>query len=320
MAVGVVTTRQGRDIGPTINRLMANEQADAQGFLALLLAESNLDEMARRPVRPVDDLAYWPDVSGGIAQQTVRFAPIGDQSPSRTNIDAVMARLFEVDYALDLAAAQYGHYYRQTGDWQEACAKYNGGPFATWHTIPAANRANYARAYTEAAAYLGDTAPAPAPDEVALRQRYLRHLEVNTGTPYVFGGKVPGAYDCSGLLTDTAQRMGLNLGDPMLTSADGLKQYCDPIDPAEALPGDLLPRMFAAAPVPEPIPGPPPEPPASDPLTDLVNLIGYMKGDVADALQAALDGVRAARTKAERERALDALQAALDTLKTAGET
>jgi hypothetical protein len=46
-----------------------------------------------------------------------------------------------------------------------------------------------------------------------------------------------------------------------------------------------------------------------------INLLGYLQGDVATALQDALDSARAATTKAARTEALDAAQAALDTLK-----
>ncbi len=53
-------------------------------------------------------------------------------------------------------------------------------------------------------------------------------------------------------------------------------------------------------------------------VDDLVNTIGYLTGDVATAIQDALDSARAAPTKAARTAALDRLQAALDTLKRGG--
>lgn len=166
MPVGVVLTKQGHDIGPAINQLADREQMDAQGFLGLLIAESNLDEQARRPVDPAQDLAYWPDVSGSLGQQTVRYAVsfgLGDGSSTRANIDAVMARLMtDLAFTLDIAAQQWGAFYRASGDWRTACAKYNGGGGATWQTIPAANRANYERGYAATAAYMGET-PMPAP-------------------------------------------------------------------------------------------------------------------------------------------------------------
>ncbi len=52
--------------------------------------------------------------------------------------------------------------------------------------------------------------------------------------------------------------------------------------------------------------------------SEYINTLGYLQGDVATALQDALDSARAATTKAARTEALDALQAALDTLKRGG--
>ncbi|HLH24948.1 MAG TPA: hypothetical protein VK066_20695 [Chloroflexota bacterium] len=66
----------------------------------------------------------------------------------------------------------------------------------------------------------------------------------------------------------------------------------------------------------------PPEDTMADP--QLVSLLGYLRGDIADVLQAALDGARhpAGRTPADRQRAqreaFDSLQAALDTLRRGG--
>ncbi len=52
--------------------------------------------------------------------------------------------------------------------------------------------------------------------------------------------------------------------------------------------------------------------------SEYINTLGYLQGDVATAIQDALDSARAATTKAARTAALDALQAALDTLKRGG--
>jgi hypothetical protein len=72
-----------------------------------------------------------------------------------------------------------------------------------------------------------------------LRQAYLDEIRRHFGTPYVFGAKGPRVFDCSGLLTWCAQEVGLDLGDPMLTSADRLKTYCEPVPLAAVKPGDL---------------------------------------------------------------------------------
>jgi hypothetical protein len=75
----------------------------------------------------------------------------------------------------------------------------------------------------------------------AHRQVFLAELRKYFGTPYVFGGKYPGGLDCSGYLTWSAQQIGVNLGDPLMTPADGLKLYCMFIeDDADLRPGDLL--------------------------------------------------------------------------------
>lgn len=57
---------------------ISNAAADAAGIPRLLLlacgvAESNLNPDARRPKDPADDARYWPDVSFGAWQQTVRW-------------------------------------------------------------------------------------------------------------------------------------------------------------------------------------------------------------------------------------------------------
>ncbi len=52
-------------------------------------------------------------------------------------------------------------------------------------------------------------------------------------------------------------------------------------------------------------------------IDQLVSKLGYLQGDVADALQLALDEARRARSANGRKEALDRLQAALNTLKEA---
>jgi hypothetical protein len=48
------------------------------------------------------------------------------------------------------------------------------------------------------------------------------------------------------------------------------------------------------------------------------NLLGYLQGDVAEALQHALDGARAAPDAQGRDAAFSALQAAINTLRRGG--
>lgn len=71
------------------------------------------------------------------------------------------------------------------------------------------------------------------------RMAFLNEIRNHFGTPYVFGAKGPLTFDCSGLLTYCGRQVGLDLGDPDLTSADGLKQYCESIPMTHAAPGDL---------------------------------------------------------------------------------
>lgn len=52
--------------------------------------------------------------------------------------------------------------------------------------------------------------------------------------------------------------------------------------------------------------------------SEYINLLGYLQGDVRQALQDALDGARAAKTKQQRNDAYQSLQAAIDTLARGG--
>lgn len=53
-------------------------------------------------------------------------------------------------------------------------------------------------------------------------------------------------------------------------------------------------------------------------IAELQSLLGYLQGDVADALQAGVDGARAARTQRQREDAYAAIGAAIATLRRGG--
>jgi cell wall-associated NlpC family hydrolase len=78
-------------------------------------------------------------------------------------------------------------------------------------------------------------------NNMALRQAFLAEIQQFEGNLYHFGGKSPGeGFDCSGLLTYCGQQTGVDLGDPLMTNADGLKGHCVEVDPGEALLGDLI--------------------------------------------------------------------------------
>lgn len=153
-----VVTQGGVDISALINAEAQRLGGPPRLLAALLLAESDLDEHARRPTDPARDLAQWPDVSFGLGQQTVKYATafgLGDGSPNPENIANVGDQLMHnLPLAIQIAARQVYAYWQQTQSWQEACARYNGGPRAQWATIPAGNQANYQRAWGASARYL----------------------------------------------------------------------------------------------------------------------------------------------------------------------
>jgi hypothetical protein len=180
-----VITAEGNDIAPLLNQASDDYGCSARGLLALILGEDDsLKEAARRPPVPALDEAYWPDVSGGVGQQTVLYAKgygLGDGSSNAGNIATVMEQLFHPEVAIPIAAQQYAYFVHLTGDHFEACAKYNGGPNATWAGAPPGNKTNYLNGWTKSARYLanGDVPVTPPPDEptpvwqpIDVRDRY----------------------------------------------------------------------------------------------------------------------------------------------------
>jgi hypothetical protein len=107
---------------------ISNAAADAAGIprvllLAAAIAESNLNPDARRPKSPSDDQRFWPDVSFGAWQQTVRWSAeyIKQASKNGTNpaafpgagtIAIVGALYLDPEYAAEVAAAQLKPKYR----------------------------------------------------------------------------------------------------------------------------------------------------------------------------------------------------------------
>lgn len=86
--------------------------ADQWGIPRLLLlacgiAESNLIPNARRPARQTDDERMWPDVSGGIWQQTVRYDPEyagGGVYPGPSEVERVLQKQYDVTRSAHVAA------------------------------------------------------------------------------------------------------------------------------------------------------------------------------------------------------------------------
>jgi cell wall-associated NlpC family hydrolase len=225
-----VVTQQGRDISDLCNRLADEHAFPPRVMVAGGIAESDLSETAER-------WGTWPDVSFGPWQQTVAYAPIGDQSASPANIAYVQAFLSDVAQAAEIAAPQYARFWHQYQDGPETLGRYNW-PARGLQGNP--NRANIERAWAASAKYLAEDPSMPND----LAERWITAMQALTGTPYVFGGKDPardGGLDCSGLLTFTARQVGLDLGDPDYTSADALKGYCEPVDDdADVRRGDVL--------------------------------------------------------------------------------
>ena len=359
--VSGVLSKQGTDLTPIILEAAQHHGLPPRLLVAQAIAESNLDERAAR-------LGDWPDVSFGLWQQTVAYAPIGDQSNTATNIAAVRKTLTtDLALAADIAAAQLGNYWARYAEPLETMGRYNW-PARGYVGNP--NAANIRRGWETSARYLQDVKSATGAS-TALREAFLAKLRSQFGTPYVFGGKAPGGFDCSGYLTWCAREAGVDLGDPLMTNAEGLKRYCVELDVAQAAPGDVIlfhstygefgpnyathcgvslgvgsgrmydthvragdpegaketdirqaywqnhwlggiwrPRSFLI--VEESAPG------TDATNADLINLLGYLQGDVARALQDALDDAAATTDEAHRRAVLQALQAAINTLRLSG--
>src|SRR4051794_15515580 len=105
-----VISVQGRDLSRLINTAAQHHGLPPRLLVAQAICESDLDEAAAR-------FGVWPDVSFGLWQQTVAYAPIGDQSNTQANIDAVRhALITNIALAADVAASQLGHYWARYGD------------------------------------------------------------------------------------------------------------------------------------------------------------------------------------------------------------
>lgn len=129
--VSGVVTKQGTDISDLCNH-EASLDSDADPniepgrhpfpprlLVAQAIAESDLSEVAARERK-------WPDVSYGLWQQTVKWAPIGDGSDTQRNRTFVMVALTtNIPLAARIAAKQLGAHYRITGDPEEAMSRYN---------------------------------------------------------------------------------------------------------------------------------------------------------------------------------------------------
>jgi hypothetical protein len=152
--VSGAVTREGEDISEIINSVADAYDLPPRVLLATGIAESNLNQYAER-------WGNWPDVSFGIWQQTVAFAPFGDQSQSEQNIAYVREKLFDIPFAADVAAAQLSRFWHKYGDGPETMGRYNW-PARGLQGNP--NYNNIMRGWNESEAYImvggsGDWAP-----------------------------------------------------------------------------------------------------------------------------------------------------------------
>lgn len=89
------------------NRVAAEWGIPPVLLLACGIAESNLRWNARRPTDPNKDADYWPDVSGGIHQQTVRYDPEyqgGSAYPGPAETERILQRQYDVERSAHVAA------------------------------------------------------------------------------------------------------------------------------------------------------------------------------------------------------------------------
>lgn len=128
-------------------------------LVALGVAESGLDPLARRPANPLKDAEYWPDVSGGLMQAAVRWtkeyqdAGYDGSYPGPEATERILRLYYDPEHSLRTAAPLLKHYLqRANGDPILAMLYYNG-PNKDPATNP--NRANYERGLAQARMILG---------------------------------------------------------------------------------------------------------------------------------------------------------------------
>ena len=197
---------------------VSNAAADAAGIprqllLACGIAESNLRADARRPADPSKDAQYWPDVSGGAWQQTVRYDPAykgGSDYPGPQEVERVLQLQYDPERAAKVAAenlAQKWALYKP--DVFKALCAYNW-PGGGGRPYSAAHEQNYRRGMAEADRMLsaGTAGAGLKLSDVLARARS------RIGDPYVWGGKTPGMFDCSGFVS-----WAYNGGVPSFTDA-----------------------------------------------------------------------------------------------------
>lgn len=144
--------------------------------LACGIAESNLRQYATREGK-------WPDVSYGIGQQIVLYAPVGNGKDTPENRELVKQWLYDPENAIPLMvgklAANYDNRikagYSEADAQMLALAKYNSGQW----TIPSdysANYDNYRRGFIQADAILATWSEPVTPEAKATIATSLHKL------------------------------------------------------------------------------------------------------------------------------------------------
>lgn len=151
---------------------ISNRAADAAGIprillLACAIAESNMNPRARRPGNASNDERYWPDVSMGAWQQTVRWAAEyrGDgRYPGASDVERIGNLYYDPEYAARVAASSLATKYRpdEPDAILRALARYNW-PGGGGEPANAAVEQNYRRGIRDATALLGAPAPPSTP-------------------------------------------------------------------------------------------------------------------------------------------------------------
>lgn len=150
---------------------LSNRTADEYGIPRLLLlacavAESNLNNDARRPTEEWMDEGYWPDVSGGAWQQTVRYDPDyrgGDDYPGPEEVERVLALQRDPVRSARVAAENLAQKWSLSKpDLLAALSAYNW-PAGMGRPYSAAHEQNYRRGLIEAEQILRDMGGPPAP-------------------------------------------------------------------------------------------------------------------------------------------------------------
>jgi hypothetical protein len=165
-----VVFASGADRSEAINAVADRHGLPPRLLVALADAESDRREDAARPSDPARYAEYWPDVSFGPYQQTVRWARVGDGSPTPENIALVRERYTQdFDSATDAAARQLVAPWRAHADPVETLCRYNKPATGLPATDP--RRARYRAAWERSAAYEAPEPQkevCPMPDEVAI--------------------------------------------------------------------------------------------------------------------------------------------------------